>query len=433
MHRTAATAAAFSTALAATFGSSIAVGAQDAITAEFEIASSNGTLIVALYLVGCSIGPFLYAPIGEIFGRKYALGGGVSLMLVFAIAAAVAPSWNALLVFRFFAGVGSAAPMTVSAGIVADIFCKPATRGYVVSCLMAATTIGSLVASVISLQIMGKWRDAWRMCFWIHAIVSGVSWLTVFTMPETNSCSVAASDAEHHSSSSITLQRFLLPFRMALFEPIVFTICLFLSLEYSIFYLFFQLIPPLFTELGYVGDQNSGLLFVPFIVGTLLACLGYIIVDPALRHVANRNMQRSVDAERRRLPPAYLGGFFIVLSLFLIGYCTGSRAHFAYSLVLMGVFGLGFLLIFIGLTNYIVDAYQTLASSALASSFFIRNVMGAALPLVAEPMRHSLGSEWSFYVLGLLSLPLAVVICGFHYYGPWLRTRSPLCQGSQSR
>ncbi|CBX91784.1 hypothetical protein LEMA_P044900.1 [Plenodomus lingam JN3] len=430
MKKTSAMVAAFSTALAATFGSSIAVGAQDAITAQFDIASSKGTLIVALYLIGCSIGPFLYAPIGEIYGRKLAIGGGHSLMLVFAIASAVAPSWNSLLVFRFFAGMGSAAPMTVSAGIVADIFPKPVTRGYIVSCLMAATTIGSLVASVVSLQVMAKWRDSWRICFWIQTAVTGLSWLTLFTMPETNPDSVFVSGANHNYTMSISLQRFLLPFRMAFFEPIVFTICMFLSLEYSIFYLFFQLIPPLFIELGYVKDQESGLLFVPFIVGTIIACIGYIMIDTPLQRVAARSMQTLVNAERRRLPPAYLGGFLIVLSLFLIGYSTARRAHFAYALILEGVFGLGFLLIFIGLTVYIVDAYQTLSSSALASSFFIRNIMGASLPFAEEPMIRNLGGKWSFYILGLVSLLLAFVICGFHFYGPWLRKRSPLCQDS---
>ncbi|KAL6155999.1 hypothetical protein ACJQWK_05073 [Exserohilum turcicum] len=246
MKATIPTIAAFSTAFSSTFGSSIAVGVQDAITAKFEVIPSKGTLIVSLYLVGCAMGPFIYAPMGEIFGRKYALGTGVTLMFIFAAASAAAPNWNSLLAFRVLAGLGASAPMIVSGGILADIFKDPAIRGYIITGLMVAITLGSLNPLIISLQVMARWPDSWLLCFWIHTAISGLSWLIVLIMPETNTVSKTPSGAQHNHPASAMLQRLLLPTRMALFEPIVVATCLFLSLQYSIFYLFFQLIPPLF-------------------------------------------------------------------------------------------------------------------------------------------------------------------------------------------
>jgi len=76
-------------------------------------------------------------------------------MLILAAASAVALTWKALS-FRFFASLGVFAQMSVSAGIVADIFPKSATRGYIVGCLMAVTTLGSSISSVISLQATSR-------------------------------------------------------------------------------------------------------------------------------------------------------------------------------------------------------------------------------------------------------------------------------------
>jgi len=56
--------------------------------------------------------------------------------------------------------------------------------------------------------------------------------------------------------------------------------------------------------------------------------------------------------------------------------------------------------------------------------------MRAGLPLVVEHMRIALKGEWSFYLFGFLSLPLAFIVCGFYFDRPWLRTWSPLCHGS---
>lgn len=99
-------------------------------------------------------------------------------------------------------------------------------------------------------------------------------------------------------------------------------------------------------------------MFIPFCVGTIFAASVYIVVDPVLGFAATKKTRAGAYPESRRLPPAYLGGFIIVLALFLMGYCIGNKVHFGYPLFLEGMFGCGFLLIFIGLTNYIVDAYQ---------------------------------------------------------------------------
>ena len=69
MQNSAATFAAFFTAFAATFRSTVAPCTQDTINTKLNVTSSYGTLVASLYLVGSLIGPFLFALLGEMFGR----------------------------------------------------------------------------------------------------------------------------------------------------------------------------------------------------------------------------------------------------------------------------------------------------------------------------------------------------------------------------
>jgi hypothetical protein len=147
---------------------------------------------------------------------------------------------------------------------------------------------------------------------------------------------------------------------MIALEPIVSVTCLFMSLIYSIFYLFFQLLPVLFAETYGFSKESRAVIFVPVAVGAVIAGLVYSVLEPSLRRLAeNDRFGTDRRPELRRLPPACCGSLLCVLALFLAGYAVSRPAsHYAYLLVLEGAFGTGFLLIFIGLTNYLVDAYK---------------------------------------------------------------------------
>lgn len=152
---------------------------------------------------------------------------------------------------------------------------------------------------------------------------------------------------------------------MIIFEPIVSVTCLFMSLEYSIFYLFFQLLPVLFTETYGFSTKARVVVFLPVAVGSILAGLVYTILEPTLQRLAEGGKYGgNRQPELRRLPPAAFGSLVCVLSLFLAGYAVSVQAHYAYLLVIEGAFGTGFLLIFIGLTNYLFDAYKVCKSIA---------------------------------------------------------------------
>lgn len=90
-------------------------------------------------------------------------------------------------------------------------------------------------------------------------------------------------------------------------------------------------------------------------------------------------------------------------------------------------FGIGFVLIFVALFNYIVDAYKIYSASALGATSIARSVFGVVLPFAARPMYERLGVGWACSLLGFLSLGMCLIPFVFIQFGARLRANSPIC------
>jgi|TARA_R110002003_G_scaffold130_8_gene12214 MFS family permease len=63
-----------------------------------------------------------WGPLSEAFGRKGTMIYSFAILTIFSIASALSPNFAALVVFRFFVGVGGSCANSVVGGICADIF-----------------------------------------------------------------------------------------------------------------------------------------------------------------------------------------------------------------------------------------------------------------------------------------------------------------------
>ncbi len=90
-------------------------------------------------------------------------------------------------------------------------------------------------------------------------------------------------------------------------------------------------------------------------------------------------------------------------------------------------FGMGFVLIFMALLNYLTDAYEIFAASAMAASSCVRSLAGAVLPFAATPMYECLGVPWASNLLGFLSLGMCVIPFVFFWKGDKIRQKSRFC------
>jgi hypothetical protein len=130
----------------------------------------------------------------------------------------------------------------------------------------------------------------------------------------------------------------------------------------------------------------------------------------------------------RRLPLACIAGPFFVISAFWLGWTSSPSIHWIVPTLAGIIFGMGYLCLFMALLNYLVDAYEVFAASAMAAASLSRSSFGAVLPFAARPMYETLGVAWATSLLGFFSLALCVVPFVFVKWGGRMRERSPFCQ-----
>jgi MFS family permease len=178
------------------------------------------------------------------------------MFTIFVMACAVAQTFASLVVFRLLAGIGASTPVSVIGGIYADLYSTSRARGMAITAFMAATTWGPLAGPLIS-GFVSMDLD-WRWVYWVELIFCGVTWPLLLCMPETYGAVilerkakklrkekgdpniVAPSELENQdfwALFSVVLTR---PLRMMFCEAIVSSTCLYLALEYGIFYSTFE-------------------------------------------------------------------------------------------------------------------------------------------------------------------------------------------------
>lgn len=122
------------------FASSILSPGISRLMVDFHDQSSIvGAMTVSIYLLGYVVGPMFLAPMSEIYGRRPVLTAANIFFCCWQVGCALAPNITALIVFRFFSGVGGSGCLTLGGGVIADIF-GPEQRGFA----MGIWTIGPL-------------------------------------------------------------------------------------------------------------------------------------------------------------------------------------------------------------------------------------------------------------------------------------------------
>ena len=84
------------------------------------------------------------------------------------------------------------------------------------------------------------------------------------------------------------------------------------------------------------------------------------------------------------------------------------------------------MLIFMAFLNYLTDAYEIFAASAMAAVSTCRSLFGALSALAARLMYKTLGMAWASSLLGFLSL--GIIPFAFIKYGDRTRANSKFCQ-----
>lgn len=235
-----------------TIGSSIASGATQQTAEHFGVTDQAQLVLpVSIYLVGYTLGPLVFAPLSESYGRKIVMISTFIVFTAFNLGCALAPTWAGLIIMRLIVGVGASTPVSVIGGIYADLYNTPKARGRAITCFMAATTFGPLIGPIASGFVSVV---SWRWSYWVALIIAGSTWPLLLFLPETygpillrkkarrmrketgDPSIVAPTELENQDIRELVVVVLTRPIRMFLFEAIVLCSCLYLSFAYGIFY-----------------------------------------------------------------------------------------------------------------------------------------------------------------------------------------------------
>ncbi|KAL8874306.1 MAG: hypothetical protein Q9174_000346 [Haloplaca sp. 1 TL-2023] len=428
--------------LAVAFVSSAFSGGIAKIVDEFSVSLEVATLGIAFYVVGFAIGPLLWAPMSEMYGRQIILFGTYAGLTVFNAGAAGAQNIETLLILRFFAGAFGSSALTNSGGVIADLF--PASeRGLALSLFAAAPftgpTLGPIVGGFVGETIGWRWLEG------ILAMFTGFLWIVgAVAVPETYGPVLLRKRAARLSKVTGNVYQsklevgkpkpsLLESFRVALSrpwillfrEPIVLLLTIYMAIIYGTLYMLFSAFPIVYQDNRGWSQGVGSLPFLSILIG-MFAAIIYTIPDNkrylCAEEVARSNGASSTPPEAR-LPPCMVGSVCLPIGLFVFAWTNYSQIHWIVSVMFTAPFGFGLVLVFVSVMTYLIDAYTIYAASVLAANGILRSLFGAVFPLFTNVMYEGLGIHWASSIPAFLALACVPFPFLFYKYGAGIRMK----------
>ncbi|OAL55524.1 MFS multidrug transporter-like protein [Pyrenochaeta sp. DS3sAY3a] len=428
------------------FSSTMVTPALPVISDEFDIPEGfMSQLVMTIFLLGYAQGPFVLAPLSEIFGRVTVLQYANLIYLLFNTCCGFAQTKNQMLAFRFLSGLGGAAPQALCNGVLADTWRKE-ERGKGQAIYGMLTWIAPCVAPICGAYI--STGANWRWIFFSTSIFTVLVQVTAFFfLAETFAPAILAKKAkivrkamkgiradivvrtEYETGdrfSKILRKRLVLPFIMMFTHPATQAPSIYRAYLYGVMYLMLSTFPLVFEE---VYDMSTGIASLNY----LSLCLGFMIglqISHPLMDGLYARMKTYYKLEdglpEFRVPPMLIAGILCPIGLFIYGWTAHYGAHWIAPNIGSVIVAIGLIIGFQCSQAYTTDAYEArYAASAASVGAFLRTMCGFSFPLFAPQMYEVMGLGWGNSLLAFLTLFLALISpVLLWFYGAKLRAMS---------
>lgn len=337
LRRTAVTIAAVMLVMNATFASSAPSATLGSLSKDFHISTEAASLTITVFLLGYCAGPLIFAPLSELYGRRWIFYATFSGYIAFNFLCAFTPNFAGLLVGRFLTGTLVSAPLSNSPGVLADLW-NPIQRSNAMAGFSSMVWIGPALGPVVAgfLELKKDWRWSFYVLLWLGA----GTWVLMLTIPETHAPTILLTKAKRIRKAKIAgyenvkapaeMQNrdFKSVYKVALtrpwiilFDPISFLCAIYMAVVYTLLYMLFSIYPIVFQE---KRGWNSGVGELPLIGTVVGAVCGscIVLVDSRIRNkkIASGALKMEDMEPEDRLPLAMGGGIGFAASMFWLAW-----------------------------------------------------------------------------------------------------------------
>ncbi|KAF4594382.1 hypothetical protein EYR40_009186 [Pleurotus pulmonarius] len=396
--------------------SSMIAPAAEAMSRDFGITSNVVTALtisvfVLAYGSSPAIGPLFLGPLSEIFGRSRVLQLANLFYLAWNIGCGFAQNTGQLIAFRFLAGLGGSAPLSIGGGVISDTW-GTHERGKAIAIYSLAPLLGPVIGPVAGAWIAEK--STWRWVFWSTSIVCVAIQISgLFFLRETYAPVLLEQKAEKlrktmdlengpyrdvrtiydspdRTWQSIMTKSLTRPFMLFFSEPILQVLGVYMAFIYGVFYLFLTTMPLVFEGTYHQRPGIAGLHYIAIGVGlTGASQFNARAMDRIYAYLTKKNGDNG--RPEYRLPSMVPGTLLLPAGLLINGWAAQNHVHWIVPDIGTALIGAGIILNFQSIQIYVVDTFSLHAASALAAVSFLRSVAGFGFPLFAPAMYEALG------------------------------------------
>jgi len=432
------------TTMGATLASSILSPAVNQIAGDFQVGVEVSTLGTALLLLGFGVGPLVWAPLSELYGRKPAVLIPYFIAGIFSFGAGAAKDIQTICITRFFVGVFGSAPITNTGGVLGDIWAADqrgvALVGYAMA-VVGGPTIGPIIGGAL-VQSYLRWR--WTQ-YLTGIYMMAVLFLDVLILDESypNALLVSKAQRLRHESGNWALHakheewdvslrelanKYLIrPFQL-LTTPICLLVALYASFVYGILYACLAAFPVVFEQQRGWNPLVGALPFLALLLGILIGAGANILNQKSYLKAFHANHDKAVP--EARLPPMMYGSVFFASGLFVFAWTAAPQYPWIAPCIGAVLVGIGFFTIFQAALNYLIDTFTKYAASAIAANTFLRSAVAGAFSMFMRPALDGVGVDWGVSIFGFVAVAMIPIPYLFYTFGKRIRARGTFSRDS---
>jgi hypothetical protein len=205
--------------------------------------------------------------------------------------------------------------------------------------------------------------------------------------------------------------------------PIVFCIAMYASFVFGVMYLLVSSIPVAFSlAYGWEGTITT-LPMIALFIGLLFGCVCNILAGLRYARIVKANNNKPVPEQR--FPAMMMCGWLLPAGLFMFAWSCRPDIHWAVPMIGLGIADIGFIVIFQGCLNYLVDSFTRFAASTIAANTFFRSIFGGVFPLFGFMLFENLGIHWGGSLIAFIALGMTPIPFFFFVFGERLRRMNP--------